>query len=396
LGGGEGNIMEKIEIRTVTEKNRIVNRIMDGIMDRDTFLLLGHKDPDTDCIASLVAFALLLSKFHKEVTIFLAGPVMAQFNYLLAICKYNGISITYGKIDESASYSSVIILDTPKPDMIALNEDISGLLADKGILKIEIDHHLGSDSSYAGDEGYCLVSEASSTCELIGYLLLKMSHKPERFEHVDFFTRNLALAILTGIVGDSQMGKYLKTKKERFYYKIFSEIFDRLLLEKTVKNSKNLSSMEAVFDVIQNFSVQEKHCFDGIMKLKNTEKSIHYICIDAKQSKELFTAYGTELIVNVSKAAADNLAEGCKKLGLVVYYDDPSLSEYVQFRLRRSARYIHIDLREVLSGLNIENGGGHPGAVGFRFKREEITGDLQSFTAGMVDRIEAQVETVKV
>jgi nanoRNase/pAp phosphatase (c-di-AMP/oligoRNAs hydrolase) len=390
-----GALMEKREIRTVAEKNRIVNRIVDGLVERDAFLLLGHKDPDTDCIASLVGFALLLSKFHKEVTIFLAAPVMAQFNYLLAICKYNGIAINYGKIDKYASYSSLVILDTPKPEMIALNDEISALMADKDVLKIEIDHHLASDSQYAGDEGYCLVSGASSTCELIGYLLLKMSHKPERFEHVDFFTRNLALAILTGIVGDSQMGKYLKTKKERFFYKTFSEIFDKLLVEKTAKNSKNLSSMEAVFDVIQNFSVQEKRCFDSIMKLKNDEKPIYFICIDAERSKEFFTTYGTELIVNVSKAAADTLAEDCKKFGLVVYYDDPSLSDYVQFRLRRSAHYIHTDLRDVLTGLKVENGGGHPGAVGFRFKREEIDGDIRSFTAGIIDRIEALVEDAK-
>jgi nanoRNase/pAp phosphatase (c-di-AMP/oligoRNAs hydrolase) len=387
--------MNKVEIATIAEKNRIVNRLISGIIERDAFLLLGHKDPDTDCIASLVAFALLLSKFNKEVTIYLASTVAPQFSYLLAICKYNGIKIIYGKIDKYTTYSAAVILDTPKPEMIALNEDISALLTDKDILKIEIDHHLASDAQYAGDAGYCLVSGASSTCELIGYLLLKMSGKKEQFEHEDFFTRNLALAILTGIVGDSQMGKYLKTKKERFFYKTFSMIFDKLLVEKTVKDSKNLSSMEAVFDVIQNFSVQEKHCFDGVMKLKNTEKSIHYICIDEKQSVEFFKTYGTELIVNISKAAADNLAEECGKLGLVVYCDAPSLSDFIQFRLRRSAKYLHSDLRDVLAGLKIENGGGHPGAIGFRLKKNEIP-DIRSFTADIVGRIEALVENPRV
>jgi nanoRNase/pAp phosphatase (c-di-AMP/oligoRNAs hydrolase) len=379
---------DKIEIRTIAEKNRIVNRIRDAILERDTFLLLGHKDPDTDCIASLVAFALLLSKFHKDVTIYMAAPVMAQFSYLLAICKYNGISVVYGKLDNVKSLSAVVVLDTPKAGMIALNDEIAAHMTDKDIRIIEIDHHLAADAQYSGNDGYCLVAEASSTCELIGYLLLKLAFQKEKFKKVDFFTRNLALAILTGIVGDSQMGKYLKTRREKFYYRIFSELFDRLLEEKTSKNSKNLSSMEAVFDVIQNFSVQEKHCFEGIMALKNTDNSIHYICIDQEKSEEFFNAYGVELIVNVSKAAADTLAEDCGKLGMVVYYDDPSLSEFIQFRLRRSAKFLHADLRTVLTGLKIENGGGHPGAVGFRVKKDEVT-DIKAYAAEIVSRIEA-------
>jgi nanoRNase/pAp phosphatase (c-di-AMP/oligoRNAs hydrolase) len=382
--------MNKQDISTVAEKNRIVGRISAAITERDSFLLLGHKDPDTDCIASLVAFGLLLCKFRKDVTIYLAAPVMAQFSYLLAICKYNGISVVYGTLRESDPFSTIVVLDTPKPEMIAMNSRIAGLFEDKEILKLEIDHHLAGDAVYAGDPGYCLVTGASSTCELIGYLLLKMSRHPERFGNVDLFSRNLALAVLTGIVGDSQMGKYLKTRKERFYYKTFSEIFDRLLVEKTVKNSKNLSSMEAIFDVIKNFSVQERKCFENIMALKNKEKSIYYVCMDEEKSAEFFKRYGEELLVNVSKAAADTLAEDCGKLGLVVYYDDPGVSGFIQFRLRRSAVFIKTDLREVLTGLKIENGGGHPGAVGFRLTKDEVK-DITRYTPELVSRIEELV-----
>ena len=384
----------KSETKSIAEKNRIVNRIRDTILERDSFLLLGHKDPDTDCIASLVAFALLLGKFNKEIVIYLSGPVMAHYSYLLAICKYNGIDVAYGKLPKGKNYSAVVILDTPKPDMIALNDEITALMQDKDICKIEIDHHLAGDASFAGDENYCLISEASSTCELIGYFLLKLSYQKEKFKKIEFFSRNLALAIITGIVGDSQMGKYLKTRREKFYYKIFTDIFAKLLGERTLKDSKNLSSMEAVFDVIQNFSVREKRCFEGIMQLKNTEKSIHYICIGEEQSAKFFNEYGSELIINVSKAAADTLAEDCNKLGLVAYYDDPANSDFVQFRLRRSAKYLHVDLRTVLTGLQIEIGGGHPGAIGFRVKKDDVK-DIASFTADIVSRTEKLVGDIK-
>ncbi|MDR2553745.1 MAG: DHH family phosphoesterase [Treponema sp.] len=378
--------MNKTEIPTIAEKKRIAGRITDAIIQRDSFLLLGHHDPDTDCVASLVAFALLLTKFHKEVTIFLAAPVMAQFSYLVAICKYNGISVIYGQSGRTDAYSAVVILDTPKPEMIALSAEIAALMEDQRVQKIEIDHHLASDASYAGDPGYRLVSEASSTCELIGYLILKMAGQT-RFKDTDFFTRNLALAILTGIVGDSQMGRYLKTRKERFYYRTFSEIFDRLLIEKTAKNSSNLSSMEAVFDVIQNFSVQQRRCYEGIMDRRDTTRRIHYICLTMEESEGFLAKYGAELMVNVSKAAADHLAEDCGRLGLVAYFDDPVVSDFIQFRLRRSARFIGTDLRMVLEDLKIENGGGHPGAVGFRIKKGEIK-DIKAYTADLVSRIE--------
>jgi single-stranded DNA-specific DHH superfamily exonuclease len=152
--------------------------------------------------------------------------------------------------------------------------------------------------------------------------------------------------------------------------------------------------MEAVFDVIQNFSVREKHCFDGIMQLKNTSKSIYYIAMDEGQSARFFEDYGTELIVNVSKAAADTLAEDCNKLGLVVYYDDPSLSDFVQFRLRRSAKYLHADLRALLPGLKIENGGGHPGAIGFRVKKEDVK-NFHGFAEDIVAQMEKLLEEMK-
>jgi nanoRNase/pAp phosphatase (c-di-AMP/oligoRNAs hydrolase) len=383
--------VEKREIKTIAQKNRLTGSIIDAIYENDDFLLVGHKDPDTDCVASLAAFGLILRKLQKEATIFLPGAVAEQFNYLLAICKYNGITVLYGQERPTENVSVVIILDTPKPDMIAMNKSISRLFENPGVRKIEIDHHLETDAEYAGDEGYCLVSEASSTCELIGYLCFKLSKQTGRLGSVEIFSRNIALALLTGIVGDSHMGKYLKSNKERRYYNMFSTIFDKMLIEKTLKNSHNLSSMEAIFDVIQRFSVREKKCFDRIIAQRQKSKSLLFICLNQAESAELFELYGAELVVNVSKAAADTMAEESGKLGLVAYYDRADLSDFVQFRLRRSAGFTTLDLREVLRVLRIGNGGGHPGAVGFRVKKAEAP-DLAAYTRGLVSQIDALAE----
>ena len=53
------------------KKNLILSNIIKAMITRSDFLLLGHKSPDEDCISSIVAFALLLSKFHKSTTIYL-------------------------------------------------------------------------------------------------------------------------------------------------------------------------------------------------------------------------------------------------------------------------------------------------------------------------------------
>jgi nanoRNase/pAp phosphatase (c-di-AMP/oligoRNAs hydrolase) len=58
--------MSKTTISTLREKNRIIDNIIAALGSRQEFLLLGHQSPDEDCIASMVAFALLAAKFAKH------------------------------------------------------------------------------------------------------------------------------------------------------------------------------------------------------------------------------------------------------------------------------------------------------------------------------------------
>ncbi|MCL2480115.1 MAG: diguanylate cyclase [Spirochaetaceae bacterium] len=379
----------KKDIISIAEKNRIVQNIIEEIFSKNSFLLLGHKEPDADCISSLVAFALLLSKFRKEATIFLVDPVIDQLQYLLAICRYNSIRVIQEADREIPdNISTAIILDTPKTEMIMTNDSVVRVLNDPLVRKIELDHHIGADANYTGDLCYRLVFNASSTCEIIGYLSMKLARNPNvQLGSAEFFPRNLALSILTGIVGDSQMGKYLKTKKEHWYYNFFSTIFDRLLMDKTMKGGKNLQSKGNIFDLIQHLSKQEEECYRLMKGNMKQYPSIHTIVMANNESEVLFNSYEDEIIINVSKSAADTLSEASSKLGLVVYYDPPRLSDLVQFRLRRSAKYTKIDLREVITRLGITNGGGHPGAVGFRIKQSEIS-DIMAYCEELIGQIQ--------
>jgi nanoRNase/pAp phosphatase (c-di-AMP/oligoRNAs hydrolase) len=393
--------VKKKEIATIAEKSRIAGNISGEIERLDTFILVGHQDPDMDCIASLAAVGLLLRGADKDAVIYLPGPVAEHFNYLLAICKYNGVILRYGGdelpshlLREDSGAKGLFILDTPKPSMIAWNESIEKIFKDPGVRKIEIDHHVQTDAIYAGDPGFCLVSSASSTCELIGYLTIKMSKKEKNWHKKgDAFTQNISLAILTGIVGDSNMGKYLKNKKERWYYNLFSNGFDRFLEDRAQRTVKKLSA-EAIFDVLQSFSVQDKNCFDRIMGAKIEAGSLLYVGLGEAESKELFSKYGHDRVVMVTKAVADMLAENSGKLGLVGYYDTSKTAALVQFRLRRSSRYSALDLRTVLKKLKLDNGGGHPGAIGFRIPREKIE-DIGKFLTELAGDLDTLVQAAQ-
>ena len=137
--------MSKRAIPSVKEKNRIIGNIIAALANSQGFLLLGHQNPDDDCIASMIAFALLAGKFTKPAPIYLGKHIHEHFQYLLNICHYNAIPVLYGADPLKGPIDTVVLLDTPKPSMIEANSAIRSLFEERRILKIEIDHHLGAD-----------------------------------------------------------------------------------------------------------------------------------------------------------------------------------------------------------------------------------------------------------
>ncbi|MFA6504929.1 MAG: diguanylate cyclase [Treponemataceae bacterium] len=368
----------KHDILTVSRKNRVIANIAKAIEERDSFLMIGHKDPDEDCISSMVAFALIVNKFNKRAAIVLGSSNQDNFIYLLNICRYNSIEIFQ---DEAAlrgalpAFSTLVLLDTPKPQMIDHSELYNQSRSDPAILKIELDHHLEADSRYFGDPDYRLVYEASSTCEIIGRLAMKMENNvglKAAYQIEEILSRNLVLAILSGMIGDSQMGRYLKSPRERWFYARFSSLFERMLAKETKAGSGNYSNKEQVFSAMVALSQDEDACFRFMSKAAESIGRVRLAVLDEEASRFLFATYGNDTVVAVSKALVDTFAEASGCMGLVGYYDDLARSSFVQFRLRRSQAFTAIDLREALAALKITNGGGHPGAVGFRLERVAV------------------------
>ena len=384
--------MSKSRIWKIGEKNRIIDNIVDAMTSRHHFLLLGHKNPDDDCIAAMISCALILHMFYKNAIILIGGQIHERFRYLLDICRYNSIRILDADSRPPQAVDTVVVVDTPKPSMIEAGRG-AALLDNPEILRIELDHHLGADSEYIGDKGYRLVTEASSTCELVGHLLLKLRNKKallERHQITELFPRNLVLTILTGIVGDSNMGQFLKSRREKRYYEIFSGMFNQLLSQRTTK-STNFYSKEDVYKELQSLSAEESACFTDMMAEKRVSASIGYVALSEAKSATLFASYGDDTVVSTARIVADRLAEDSGLLGLVAYFDSAAKGGLVQFRIRRSGQYKKLDLRTLLALFSLSNGGGHEGAIGFRMPPAEV-GDFEAFVTRIVEGTETAIK----
>ena len=380
----------KIKISTIAERNRIMDNIIDVIREKDNFLAIGHKDPDEDCISSMVAFGLLVRKFFKRVTLLFYKEYHHKFPYLIQICKYNHIYVIESEKDIEYKYNVLVALDTPKPSMLDGGEIIRKMIGDNNIIKVEIDHHMEADSGYIGDSNYCLADEASSTCELIGYLTFKLNNKKEiltQFDIIDLFSRNFVVAIITGMISDSKMGKYLKSARQNLFYKYFSKRYNDMLIKMTNLNSNNFSSITDIFDELEKLSEEEVHCYDYFIERKKNSAHISYTVVEKKDIEYFYKHFKKELVASIARRLADDLAEESSYLSMVIYYDNPEESDLIQFRMRRSHTFSKIDLRDVLKELQIENGGGHPGAVGFRFKQDSVS-DFNNFIDEIINKIE--------
>lgn len=382
--------MKKNNIMTISEKNEIVNNIIKILIDRMNFLIIGHENPDDDCIASMVAMALLIKKLAKKPYIIVPVNIQERYHYLLNICLFNSIELIKDHHNIPDDVDAIISLDTPKPTMIQSFAMLKDLIFSKNIIRIEIDHHQDSDSEYIGDKGYQLVVNTSSASEIVGYLALKIQKKQKYFAELatgELFTRNLVLAILTGIVGDSQMGKFLKSHQELCYYKLFSTMFSRMLSAKTDMDSANFSSMKEIYAEMTRLSKLEEECFQYFHKKKQKSKHIAYVILDNQDTGNLPAGIDNDALITSARAIADKLAEESGYLSLVIYYDIPDSSDLIQFRIRRSQVFKEIDLREILKKFKIKNGGGHAGAIGFRIEKNKIQ-NIHKYAKNLIKTIE--------
>jgi len=171
----------------------VPREIIDFFSSRSRFYLIGHEEPDGDCIASELALARFLKRRGKEVGLFSPGPFIRPeilpykdiFNRRIPASEGSGAN----EVDTAA-----VILDCSTIDRIGgeLAADISALET------LVIDHH--SSGSKFGNLRY-IDSTAPSVTFLIWKVITAMGCRPDR---------NEAELLLFGLCTDTGFFRHLE------------------------------------------------------------------------------------------------------------------------------------------------------------------------------------------
>lgn len=182
--------------------------------------IIGHNNPDGDCIGATTALALLFRKLGRDVPVLLIDVPDT----------YDFLPVDEFLSEEIPTHCDLMIaLDSGDKDRFGYFNGV----VDNATRLINIDHH-DSNPNY-GDKNYVL-SDMSSTCELLYSMIDDMS----------LMDQDIAKCLYTGIVYDTGVFKHSNTTKST--HKVagelietginFSEIIDHVFYYKSVKSLK--------------------------------------------------------------------------------------------------------------------------------------------------------------
>lgn len=389
---------EKLQPLNIAQKNRTIRNILNLIMHSSKFLLLGHSYSDEDCVSSMLAIALLLRKFGKSVVIYIKDNFPPSLEFFQKICEYNEIELAIKSSKSITKPDAIFILDTPKPDMIALDDKILDFFLQKSIPKVEIDHHFSKDARYTGDAPYQLTLHASSSCEIVAHICHKLSKQKivlEKHGIGELYSRNIVLAILTGMIGDAKLGNYLSTRRDKAFFKYFLNKLGDILKKSHYINSSNISSIDEILHVLEEISEKEKSLYNKILKKTSQCDGLGLLILDEKDSSKLQEKIDDfQDFVAVVRRITGELSDSPNLASISCFYYPENVSAFVEFRVRAGEVIKGIDFRQVIEDLKVPlgNGGGHPGAICFKVEKKKII-DLNTYVKLLVDDVKFLIST---
>ncbi len=176
------------------------------IDSKNNFLLLGHTDPDGDCIGSLFALKWYLDKKDKEAIILLEDKPEIDYPFLL-ISDDDYILFDNFSFNNPVEPLTIVALDSGDLDRLGKGKELLG-----NNLLINVDHHI--DNPCFGQFNY-IKPEAAATGEIL-YDLFKIEDRV-----VD---SRIRIALATAIIADTGAFRYQNTTSRVF--KIMSEVID--------------------------------------------------------------------------------------------------------------------------------------------------------------------------
>ncbi len=205
--------------------------IADVIRKNNNFVLIPHKNPDGDCLGSVMALARTIKKMGKNAKIALPGPVPQRLEFLWD----NTFLLADGE-----AFDVCITVDVAATYMIdGLKEEIF----DKATITCAIDHH-GTNNGFA-DFDY-IDGTASAAGEIIYELIYD-----ELKSDADIITDE---CIFSAIASDTGGFQYSNTtsKTHIIASKLLESGLDNSKIMRNLFEKKQLSSLKFMNEIIQN------------------------------------------------------------------------------------------------------------------------------------------------
>ncbi|MFP4660961.1 MAG: DHH family phosphoesterase [Halanaerobiales bacterium] len=181
-------------------------QIKEIIKSKNNYILMGHVDPDGDCLGSLFAMKRYLDSINKDSVILLEEPPSSRYDILeIEPSDY----LTFEEFSPSNSIEYVCLaLDSGDLERLGPGQE----LADKYYL-INIDHHL--DNPEYGDINYVNSNKAA-----VGEIIYDFLKLDDEFK----INKKIGIAIATAVIADTGGLRYQNTTVRIF--DLISEIMN--------------------------------------------------------------------------------------------------------------------------------------------------------------------------
>jgi len=245
-----GGNTKEIEKRTRVRARVISHALKELIYESSKVYIIGHKNPDMDCLGSAIALASTVRKLGKESNIILnSGNASIEYFYekLLQDDVYKTLIIDREEAERELDNDTlVIIVDVHNKSYV---DHVS--IVEKARKKVIIDHHRRSPDIIVGTLLNYIEVYASSTSEMITEILQYIVDKPQ-------LTNIEANGLLAGIYMDTK-GFSFKTGVRTFDAASFlkSQGADTIEAKKMVTD--NLEDFVLIADIIKSAEVDPEN-----------------------------------------------------------------------------------------------------------------------------------------
>jgi len=367
-----------------------ISQAVDLINSSNSFLFSGDIDPDS--VGSMLSLSLYLGQLDKRVFLVIPDPLGDNLDFFDKIIKYNFINILRTPEEIEAvkdEIETVIFCDTANTKLVPFYSCILECLLSKKTNVIEIDHHFGADSEELTEFGTKLFRNANANTEIIGDILdLLYGENPERPN--PFSQRNIILALITGMLGDTVGGKVIHYKEDydRWMERLSGQLKNitrwRDSANKTRKEDCKISKFgdpNQILNHLNKLTEDQENCLNLLNSRIESKGSMGFLNLLPSTYEEVHgtcQAFDSDWFVDIMGLLLNLVPEKSGQAGLVIFEGTNAEGhDCVYIKIRRSVNFSGVDLRTAedkikeLFGEHYMGGGGHAGAVSFRVHRIE-------------------------